>query len=350
MKAYGYFGILEVILKLTIVFLLLFLPYDKLITYAILIVCVSLIMRFIYGYYCKSHFEECHYRFITDHHLMRDMFSFAGWSFLGSFGFSVRDQGLNIVLNLFFNVAVNAAKGIASQVGAVVSGFSQNFQMALNPQITKRYAAGNTESMMRLVFSGCKYSALLMMLIVIPLYFACDKVLELWLDNVAPYTIGFLRLVLVLTLIESMVSPITTALQATGKIMWFQIVVSIILVSNIPLSLFWLSHNANPYIVLYASILTSILALVARLIILHKQIKFSYFTYVKTALIPLLVVTFAAYFITDRLYTLFPKTSLGLLVFIISSLSSILLLSFLIGFNSMERKLVMDAIKKRLYS
>ena len=170
MKQYGYFGILEVILKLVIVFLLLLIPFDKLIAYAILVACVSLVMRLVYGFYCSRNFTECRYKFMNDHHLIRDMFSFAGWSFIGNLGFSVRDQGHNIIVNLFFNVAVNAAKGIATQVGTVISGFVQNFQMALSPQITKRFAAGETGSMMTLVIAGCKYSALLMMFIVIPAF------------------------------------------------------------------------------------------------------------------------------------------------------------------------------------
>ena len=177
MKAYGYFGILEVLLKLAIVFLLIILPFDKLITYSLLILGVTVIMRIIYGAYCRRHFPEARYRFVTDHHLMRDMFSFAGWSFVGNLGFSVRDQGLNIVLNLFFNTALNAVRTISMQIGGTISGFAQNFQMAINPQITKRYAAGEIGPMMDLVFAGCRYSVILMMMVVVPFLFATEQVL-----------------------------------------------------------------------------------------------------------------------------------------------------------------------------
>lgn len=348
MKAYGYFGILEVILKLAIVFLLIFIPFDKLITYAVLIVAVSALMRLIYGYYCRQNFDECHYKFVSDHHLMRDMFSFAGWSFIGNLGFSVRDQGLNIVVNLFFNVAVNAAKGIASQIGGVISGFAQNFQMALSPQITKRFAAGETSSMMTLVFAGCKYSALLMMFIVIPLYFASEIVLKLWLDDVAPYTVGFMQLVLIMSLIDSMVSPITTALQATGRIKWFQIIISIIMVANIPLAWIWLKLEANPYIVLYVSILTSAIALVARLILLHHEVTFSYRDFLVKVICRIIPVFIISGAIAWLLYSYFAHSIPGVISYALISVALIGITTFILGLGTSERRVLVATIINRV--
>lgn len=340
MKAYGYFGILEVLLKLLIVFMLMLIPFDKLITYAILVVCVSAIMRLIYGIYCNRHFSECHYRFVSDRHLMRDMFSFAGWSFLGNLGFSVRDQGLNIVLNLFFNVAVNAAKGIANQIGGVVNGFAASFQMALNPQITKRYAAGQTESMISLVFTGCKYSAILIMFIVIPLFFAAEQVLHLWLGDVAPYTVGFLQLVLVNVLIDSMVSPVTTALQATGHIKWFQIIISIIMVSSLPIAWIWLKLGGTPYTVMTVSILTSVIALIARFILLHREVPFSHRLLYSNIFIPITSVLVASYFFSDWIYGYLSQNITSLLIFFVCNLLSLSLFIVALGLNNYEREIL----------
>jgi len=348
MKAYGYFGILEVFMKLAIVFLLLLVHFDKLIAYAILVVCVSALMRLIYGVYCNRNFAECHYKFMPDHQLMRDMFSFAGWSFIGNLGFSVRDQGLNIVVNLFFNVAVNAAKGVSSQIGTVVSGFSQNFQMALNPQITKRYAAGETQSMMSLVFSGCKYSAMLMMFIVIPLFFASEQVLTLWLGEIAPYTVGFMQLILIMVLIDSMVSPVTTALQATGRIKFFQIIVSLIMLSNIPLAWLWLKFTANPYIVLYVSIITSTLALLARLILLHRQIPFSYTAFFNKVFVRVITILVISGAIAGLLYDIIPQSLLGLVIYSALSLLTIAMVSYTIGLEQNERQLIIRIVKDRI--
>lgn len=348
MKAFGYFGILEVILKLLIVILLLFIPFDKLITYAILIVAVSIFMRVLYGIYCTRNFEECHYHFVSDHHLMRDMFSFAGWSFIGNLGFSARDQGLNIVINLFFNVLVNAAKGVANQIGNVVNGFASSFQMAINPQITKRYAAGDTASMIDLVFTGCKFSTLLMMFIVIPLYFSAEQVLTLWLGHVAPYTVGFLQLVLIMTLIDSMVSPITTALQATGRIMWFQITVSIIMVLTIPIAWIWLKFNHNPFIVLYVSIFASVIALIDRLILLHREIPFSYHKFFSQLVFRVLPVLLISGISARLIYSLFPKSIMGLILFVFVTLIITALSVFIIGLAPNERQLVITSIRERI--
>ena len=348
MKQYGYFGIVEVLLKLLIVFLLMYIPFDKLITYAILVVCISLIMRIIYGLYCRKQFAECHYTFVNDHHLMRDMFSFAGWSFIGNLGFSVRDQGLNIVVNLFFNVAVNAAKGIANQIGGVISGFAGSFQMALNPQITKRYASGDSDAMLNLVFRGCKFSAILMMFIVIPLFFCSTQVLTLWLKEVAPYTTGFMKLVLIMILIDSMAGPITTALQAVGHIKWFQIIVSLIMLSNIPLAWVWLKFELSPYIVLYVCIFTSLVALFARLILLHHEISFRYTLYINKVVIRLGVVFVTSYISLWWLHGCFDQSLYGLFGFIVTSLIIIGVVTFIFGLDRNERNLGVQIIKNKL--
>ena len=344
MKAFGYFGILEVSLKLVIVFMLLIIPLDKLVTYAVLILTVSVLMRFLYGWYCRSHFEECRYRYVKDHALMRDMFAFAGWSFIGNFGFSVKDQGLNILINMFFNVAVNAAKGIASQVGIVVNGFAQNFQMAINPQITKRYAAGDVDSMMKLVFYGCKYSVFLMLIIVLPLIMASDHILHLWLDDVAEYTTGFLQLTLVVALIDSIVNPITTALQATGKIKRFQIIISIIMISNIPLAWLWLTFDLNPYIVVFVAGITSVVAVATRLMLLHELVPYSYKAYIIQVGLPILITVPIAALISWGIYKVYSPTFLGLLCYGVTSVLTSASVIYLLGLNLTEKKTVNSAI------
>ena len=152
MKAFAYISILDVFLKLLIVYILVVIPFDKLISYAILLLSVALVIRLIYGRYCALHFGECRFRLSWNKRLFKEMFSFAGWSIIGNLGFAIKDQGSNIVLNLFYGVSLNAARGIALQVNGVVSNFYQSFIMAINPQITKQYAAGNVEESVNLVY------------------------------------------------------------------------------------------------------------------------------------------------------------------------------------------------------
>ncbi|MDE6791508.1 MAG: lipopolysaccharide biosynthesis protein, partial [Muribaculaceae bacterium] len=289
MKAYGYFGILEVILKLLIVFALLIIPFDKLIVYSILVLSVAIIMRIINGIYCRQHFSHTRFQYNKDTNLMKEMLSFAGWSFVGNIGLSIRDQGINILINMFFNVAINAAKGIASQISGVVYGFASNFQMAINPQITKKYAAGDTEGMMNLVFLGSRFAAFMMGIFVLPLIWGANSVLHVWLGDVAPFTAIFMQLGLLIALIDSLANPLVTALQAIGKIRKFQLVISAIMICNIPIAWVWLWLGGKPYSVMFVLILTALIALASRLILLHEQIIFSYTQYLRKVIFPVII-------------------------------------------------------------
>lgn len=350
MKIYGYFGIIEVLLKLGAVLLVVVLPGDRLVVYAILILCVSGVMRLMYSLYCRYHFEECRFRKFKDKKLIRDMFSFAGWSFFGNMGFSVRDQGVNILLNMFFNVAVNAAKGISTQVCGVINGFASNFTMAINPQITKKYASGDIEGMVQLLYNGCRLSFILMSIVVVPLVVCTPTILALWLDEITPLIIGFMQLGLIMSLIDCVVSPITTSLQATGKIKKFQIVISIIMIANIPLSWLWLKLGGNPYCVMFVGIIMAIIALVARLILLHEVVNFSYSLFLRRVYlrsIPCLVVaTGFAY----MYYQIVTHDIIGLIIYGLCSLLTFLILIYLIGLTKVERSYISDIVKRKYYS
>ncbi len=350
MKVYGYFGILDVILKLVIVLIVAVLPFDRLIGYAILLLVESAVMRLIYGVYCKFHFEECRYSKVRDIPMMKEMFSFAGWSFVGNMGFSLRDQGLNIIINMFFSVAVNAAKGIANQISQVITGFASNFTMAINPQITKRYASGQTESMMELVTHGCKYSIMLLSVVVIPLAISAERILILWLGDIAQYMVGFLQLALVLSLFDyASCSPVVTAMQATGKIRKFQTLISIIMMANLPVAWIWLKLDANPYVVMYTCIASAIIGLVTRVKLLHDIIPFSYKTFYLTVYgrtIPCMgTVGISLYF----LYRFFPKELMGLIAFFIVSIGIIIAVYFTIALSTGEKKLIYEGIKRKFH-
>lgn len=273
MKAFAYISIIEVGLKLAIIYLLLILPADKLISYAILILIVSLLIRLIYGIYCKKNFEECNYQFQFDRKLFKEMFAFASWSIIGNLGFSLKDQGSNIVLNLFCGTAINAARGVALQVNGIISNFSNNFIMALNPQITKQYAAGNIQESIQLVYAGCRYSFFLLSIISIPIMVNLDFLLYLWLDTVPAYTIEFLFFALIAALINSMASPLVTAMQATGKIKTFQITICIIMLCELPLAYITLLLGYKPYIAMIPTIIVVTIGLIARFILLKQLVK-----------------------------------------------------------------------------
>lgn len=281
MKAFAYISIIEVGLKLIIVYILQIISGDKLIIYAILILCVSLIIRLIYNIYCKINFKECSNKFSLNKDLFKEMFAFAGWSIIGNLGFSLKDQGSNVVLNLFCGTAVNAARGIALQVNGIISNFSNNFMMALNPQITKQYAAGNAKESMELVYTGCRYSFFLLAIISIPVMVNLEYLLSLWLGTVPVYTKEFLFLALIAALINSMSRPLVTAMQATGRIKVFQISICIVMMSELPLTYITLKLGYQPYMAMIPTITVVTIGLFIRFILLKKLIRsysLKYFT------------------------------------------------------------------------
>ena len=222
MSAFAYISILEVVLKLAVVYMLLVSPYDKLATYAVLLVVVALIVRLTYGQYCKRHFEESRYRFVHDKSLIKEMTGFAGWSFFGNGAYMLNTQGVDMLINIFFGVTFNAARGVATQVQNAVMQFVNNFTVAVNPQITKSYASGEREYMYKLVCRGAKYSYFLLLVFLVPIVCEADYILWLWLKVVPEHAPTFLRLALFSSLVMGMGNTLYTSIFSTGKISNYQ--------------------------------------------------------------------------------------------------------------------------------
>jgi O-antigen/teichoic acid export membrane protein len=184
-----------------------------------------LIVRVCYVLYCRAHFPDCRYRPVYDRKLLKEMFSFAGWDFIGTTSGVLRDQGGNILVNVFFGTVMNAARGVAVQLSSAVQGFVTNFMTAVNPQITKSYAAGEHQYTFSLVRKASRMSYYLLFIFALPLLFSTDFVLDLWLKDVPADTVAFVRLFLVFSLSESLARPMITTLLAHGDIRNYQIIV-----------------------------------------------------------------------------------------------------------------------------
>lgn len=275
MSAFAYISIFEAGAKLTIAFLIVRNPFDRLIYFGLLILIVSLIIRFLYNMYCKKHFEECHYIFIWDKSILKEIFGFAGWNFIGASAVVLKDAGGNVLLNMFFGPIVNAARGIAMQVNGAVYGFVSNFTMALNPQITKNYASGNFEYMMKLVFQGARLSYYILLFICLPILVSTQYILELWLGQVPEHASDFVRLVLLYTMSESLASTLITATLATGQIKRYQILVGGCQLLNLPVSYLLLRLGLGPNIIFIVAIGFSIVGELVRIILLRKLIHLS---------------------------------------------------------------------------
>lgn len=289
MKVYAYMSILETVLKLLIIYLLLILDdTDKLILYSFLVFTVSFIIRMLYRIYCKKKFEETKYSFYYDSSFYKELAYYSGWNLFGNIASVARIQGNNIILNLFFGPIVNAAYGITSTLQGVLVSFVGNFQMAVNPQIVKSYAAGNPERTIELVNKGAKFSFFAMLLITSPILYDVEFWLKFWLGNVPDYTLSFVFLCLCNTLLDTISNPIMMGIQATGKIRQYQIVVGILVFLNLPVSYIMLLLTNNADIVFWVSIIISCIALYFRLYFLKKIIKFNIAHFVKDVLLKII--------------------------------------------------------------
>ena len=261
MKVYAYVSIIEVILKLIILYILVWFGFDKLKLYAILVFFVSAIIWLIYKTYCNSNFSESKYQYYWDKPLFSTLMNYAGWNLFGNLAVVTMVQGINIMLNLFFGPIVNAARGIAYQVNGAVNSFVINFQMAMNPQIVKSYASGDLKYMHKIIFQGAKYSFFLLFILSLPILLETELILKIWLKNVPEHTIIFTRLAIINVLIDSISGPLMTAAQATGNIKKYQAIVGGLLLLILPISYLFLIMGYPPEITLYISISISIIAL-----------------------------------------------------------------------------------------
>lgn len=346
MSAFAYISIFEAVGKLAIAYLITISPIDRLVFYAILMCAVALIVRFTYGIYCKRHFEECMYHFIFDKNLLKDMFGFAGWNFIGASSSVLRDQGGNVVINLFCGPAVNAARGIAFQVNNAVNGFVVNFMMALNPQITKQYAAGNREYMMTLILQGARLSFYMLLLLSLPILVNTHYVLGLWLNIVPEHAVSFVQLVLVFAMSESISQPLVTAMLATGKIRNYQLVVGGLQMMNLPVSYVLLRMGTVPETVLIVAIAISQCCLAARLLMLRGMIGLSVRLYLKKVYTNVLMVSFISMAVPILFVSHMDETFLD---FVVSCAVTVVCTGFTIyyvGCNRTERKFVVEKIHK----
>ena len=291
MNVFAFVSIIEVVLKLFITFLVAWSGSDKLKLYAILIFCVSLVIGIFYRLYCKSHFAESRFNLFWDKKLFKKMSSFASWNLLGVFAGITYGQGVNLLLNVFFGPVVNAARGIAYQVQGAVNAFVTNFQVAVNPPITKSYASGDIDYMHSLIFSASKYSFYLLLMLSLPLLLETEFILQLWLKAVPEYTAIFTSLVLIDILICSLSASLQTTAQASGNVKLYQTIVSGILLLNLPLSYILLKLGYAPQTTFIVSIITSLGALIARLIVLKIIISFPVKKFVTNVVYKVIVVS-----------------------------------------------------------
>ena len=346
MKAFAYVSILEVTLKLIAVYLLIISPIDRLIMYSFLLFLIAVLLRMIYGIYCKTHFNECTIRWTWNKDIIMEMSQFAGWNFLGSLANIFKTQGVNILVNIFHGATLNAAQGIATQINNAVQSFSENFMTALNPQIIKNYANGDINKSLNMVKVGARLSFYLMFLLSFPILCETSFILKLWLQDFPLYTIIFTKLTLIYILIEVLSKPIITIINASGRIRAYQLGISILLVLNFPISFLVLKLGYAPSSIYIISILIAISAFLFRTYILHKQCNIPYLRFLYEVLSRPILITIIAIIIQKILSFIQADIERIILTFT-GGIIFILISIIFVGLNSQERNILKDLLHKK---
>ena len=349
MSVFAGFGLIDIFLRLVIVLMLgTISSYDRLIIYSAAIVILSLMLRIFYAIYCNRHFEECSNNTMKyNKEKGKLMLSFFGWNTIGAFSYVTKEQGINILINIFFGTIINAARGITAQVTGAVQGFITNFQLAMNPQITTYYAQKDYDNLFSLVKNGAKFSLFLYFVLALPLFLDLDYILNLWLVNVPDHTASFVRLTFILMMTEALSSPVITCLLAIGKVKWYQIIVGGLLILNLPISYCALKLGYAPEITIQIAIMISIISLLVRLYLLNMYIKFPSKEFILNVVIRSLLVVVISYFLSSLIYENIHLN--GIPKLIITCLESWLIsvvMIFYFGMNKDERKIILNLVNK----
>lgn len=325
MSAFAFISLLEAGLKLAVALMVKYCLNNRLVLYAFLMAAVALVVRMSYGYYCRRHFLESRGKLIVDRSLLREIFSFSGWNFFGSSSYVLNTQGVTILVNIFFGVALNAARGVALQIENIAKQFVSNFLTAINPQITKSWASGNRDYCFSLVAKGVKFSLLVILAFFLPLYFEAECALDLWLAKVPAHSADFVRLALVGLLVDMVGNPLLTLILATGKVRNYYLLTG--LTSYLCLPLAWLAFKLGaPVEWSYVSfILIYLIVLLERFVMARRIASFPLGKFFRS-LAPMLQVFALAFALAFLAHLLMPQGILRLLL--VCAVSWLALLGF----------------------
>lgn len=348
MSAFAYVSIIQACLNLGVAFLINSISAERLQIYATLLAVNTIIIQIIYVAYSRRHFAEARFRLGLDKKLFKEMTSFAGWNFFGSLCFSLNTQGINMLMNVFFGVVINAARGIAVQVEHAVTTLANNFTMALNPQITKSYSSGDLQSMEALVCRGVKFSFFIMLLALVPLEIETEKILSLWLKSVPENTAIFVRLTLVAAMISMMANPVVTAIMATGKVRRYVLEINSVSIFVFPLV--WTSYRlgVEPFMAYVILIVIRLVLTLIRIVNLRRLTGFSISRFLTEAWGKTLMAGAASFALPLIIIHCVPDNIIGFITVVLVSLVSTVVCIWMLGMNKDEKRFVMAHLRNAI--
>lgn len=349
MSAFAYIGILEAALKFCVAVSLKYSVFDRLVYYAVLLMIVSLVIRLVYGGYCVRHFEESRFNVgCVNKKDLKGLFDFSKWTILGGVRLVLHTQGISIIVNMFFGVAVNAAQGIANQVNSVVFQFVHNFLIAMSPQIVQSYSAGNMDRMHFLVKNGCKLAVFMVAIMIIPLIIETEMVLSLWLAKIPDYAVMFVRMVLVITLIESFATVLQVANNATGNIKYYQMSLALVGLLHLPLTWFFFKLGCNVYYSMYVYVFLAIVLQLIRVGFVSKGVGIHFVEFFRSVILRGGTFVLVAFLMPLLLRFYMEDGALRFFIVCVVSFVWTCLTFFLLAIDSLERKTIISYLRKKI--
>lgn len=348
----GAFAFISLIQQGVTLALALFLPYysgDRLIMYAIILMAVQLFIRYLYGRYCSKHFLEVKYKLVHDKKLTTEMMKFAGLTMNGNIAWLGYTQGLNVLINMFSGIVVNAARGVAFTVQSKIVDFCNNFQTAIVPQITKSYAQGQYDRMHSLIINSSKLSFYLLLVLSLPIYVEIEEILKLWLKIVPEHTVNFVRIILLCSAVDVLRNPMNTAVHATGNIKKYQLIEATTLLFIVPIAYLFLYLGFLPESAFIVQLVIFIIVQIERVFIVCPQIYMKKINYVNYILRPISKVFVTSVTLPILLLLLWPiqKDSISqcVIYLVISFLCAVLSVYF-VGLNKSEKQKAKNIVLK----
>lgn len=348
MSVYAYVSVIGSLLKLLLVLLVGIISYDHLILFAIFMFVKEAIVLITYRVYCLSKFSESKYKLFWDRQLVREIGGFAGWNLSAHLVNMAKNQGVNVLLNIFYGPICNAARGIATQVQGTLLQFSDNFQVATVPQITKRYASGDLDGSNNLIIKGSKISMLLFIIVMLPIIIEAETLLNLWLVEVPPHAIAFTRLCLLAALFNAFSGLLVYGALATGKVKKYQIVMSLII--SLQFFIVWIlfSLGVEPEIMYITEMLCYLFALFARLALLKGMIQFPISRYLNEVVFRCVLVCVLSPIVPYFLHGIIEGLFVRIICVFTSSILISGLLSFFIALTKHERLMILSALSSKI--
>ena len=348
MSAFAYISIVEVLLKLLLAILLTYLLFDKLILYAVMMLFCQVIITLYYYIYCQRNIAESKYAFYWEKDRFKEILSYSGWHLIGALSVIVKNQGVNILINTFYNPIVNAGRAIAFQVTTATDSLSNNFFVAAKPQIYKYYAQKDYEELHKLILRSSKVCFLLILIIAIPLLINTSAILSLWLKNVPSYAILFTQLALINAVIDSMNGPAIASALATANIKKFELITGSLMILNLPVSYIVLKMGAIPEMTIIVSIVISLVTIIVRAFILKELIHLSVIEYIQKTFLPLMFVGIISGILSYGISIFFKDGLFRIMVTSIISVCIIVIFFYIICLSKSEKIAISNFIKNKI--